>query len=114
MVALIKIAVQLLADAAGFAVLLFRPNQSVQAENLFLRRQFASNPEDLGRALRPWKATQQFGSWRAGSAEHNSGDRKTIELSPSAGGGRCCTLDVGSGRVASRVFLGASWNLIGC
>ena len=39
MVALIKIAVQLLADAAGFAVLLFRPNQSVEAENLFLRRQ---------------------------------------------------------------------------
>ncbi len=39
MVVLIRIAVQLLADAAGFAVLLFRPNQSVEAENLFLRRQ---------------------------------------------------------------------------
>lgn len=39
MVALIKIAVQLLADAAGFAILLFRPNPSVEAENLFLRRQ---------------------------------------------------------------------------
>jgi putative transposase len=40
-VALIKIAVQLLADAAWFAILLFRPTQSVQAENLFLRRQLA-------------------------------------------------------------------------
>ena len=41
MVALIKIAVQLLADATCFAVLLLRPMQSVQAENLFLRRQLA-------------------------------------------------------------------------
>ena len=39
MVALIRIAVQLLADAAGFAILLFRPTRSVEAENLFLRRQ---------------------------------------------------------------------------
>ena len=41
MVALVKIVVQLLADAAGFVVLLCRPTQSVQAENLFLRRQLA-------------------------------------------------------------------------
>src|SRR5229473_2462658 len=41
MVALIKIAVQLLADAAQFSILLFRPTRSVQAENLFLRRQLA-------------------------------------------------------------------------
>jgi hypothetical protein len=41
MVALIKIAVQLLADAARFSILLFRPTRSVQAENLFLRRQLA-------------------------------------------------------------------------
>ena len=41
MVALIKIAVQLLADAACFVILLFRPTRSVQAENLFLRRQLA-------------------------------------------------------------------------
>ena len=41
MVAFIKIAVQLLADAARFAILLFRPTQSVQAENLFLGRQLA-------------------------------------------------------------------------
>jgi hypothetical protein len=41
MVALIRIAVQLLADVIAFAVLLFRPTQSVQAENLFLRRQLA-------------------------------------------------------------------------
>jgi hypothetical protein len=38
MVALVKIAVQLLADAAQFSILLFRPTRSVQAENLFLRR----------------------------------------------------------------------------
>ena len=41
MVALVKIAVQLLADAAWLAILLFRSTQSVQAENLFLRRQLA-------------------------------------------------------------------------
>jgi hypothetical protein len=39
MVALIKIAVELLADAARFSILLFLPTRSVQAENLFLRRQ---------------------------------------------------------------------------
>src|SRR6202158_3850897 len=41
MVELIEIAVQLLADAAWFLILLFRSTQSVQAENLFLRRQLA-------------------------------------------------------------------------
>jgi putative transposase len=41
MVALIKIAIQLLADGAWFAILLFRSTQSVQVENLFLRRQLA-------------------------------------------------------------------------
>src|ERR1700687_2016981 len=41
MVALIKIAVQLLSDAAWFVILGVRPTQSVQAENLFLRRQLA-------------------------------------------------------------------------
>src|ERR1700726_807067 len=41
MVALIKIAVQLLSDAAWFVILRFRPTQSIQAENLFLRRQLA-------------------------------------------------------------------------
>ncbi|MGZ5140064.1 MAG: hypothetical protein ACXWCX_19885 [Burkholderiales bacterium] len=41
MVALIKIAVQLLADAAWFVILRFRSTQSVEAENLFLRRQLA-------------------------------------------------------------------------
>jgi hypothetical protein len=50
MVALIKIAVQLLADGAWFAILLFRPSQSVQAENLFLRRQLALFKE---RAVQP-------------------------------------------------------------
>jgi putative transposase len=41
MVVLLKIAIQPLADVVGFAVLPFRPTQSVQAENLFLRRQLA-------------------------------------------------------------------------
>ena len=41
MVALIEIAVQLFSDAAWFVILRFRPTQSVQAENLFLRRQLA-------------------------------------------------------------------------
>jgi len=42
-IALAKIAVLLLADAARFAILLFRPTRSIQAENLFLRRQLADN-----------------------------------------------------------------------
>ena len=50
MVALVKIFVQLLADAAGFVVLLCRPTQSVQAENLFLRRQLSLFKE---RGIRP-------------------------------------------------------------
>jgi hypothetical protein len=41
MVALIKIAVHLLADLLRFVVLLFRTTQSIQTENLFLRRQLA-------------------------------------------------------------------------
>ena len=49
-VALIKIAVQLLADAACLAILLFRPTQSIEAENLFLRRQRALFKE---RGVRP-------------------------------------------------------------
>jgi putative transposase len=40
-IALIKIAVRLLADAAWFAILLLRSTQVAQAENLFLRRQLA-------------------------------------------------------------------------
>jgi hypothetical protein len=49
MVALIKIAVQLLADAARFAILIFRPTRSIQAENLFLRRQLALYSVAFGR-----------------------------------------------------------------
>jgi putative transposase len=41
MVALINVIVQLLADIAWFVILQFRPMRSVQAENLFLRRQLA-------------------------------------------------------------------------
>lgn len=50
MIALIKIAFQLLADAVRFSIRLFRPTRSVQAENLFLRRQFALFKE---RGIRP-------------------------------------------------------------
>ena len=39
MVALIKIVVQMIIDVARFVILQFRPTRSVQAENLFLRRQ---------------------------------------------------------------------------
>ena len=39
MVALIKIVVPLITDVARFVVLQFRTTRSVQAENLFLRRQ---------------------------------------------------------------------------
>ena len=41
MVALLKIAVHLLADILRFVILLFRTTQSIQTENLFLRRQLA-------------------------------------------------------------------------
>ena len=41
MVALLKIAVYLLADILRFVILLFRTTQSIQTENLFLRRQLA-------------------------------------------------------------------------
>ena len=41
MVALIKMVVQLMADVARYFCLQFRPTRSVQAENLFLRRQLA-------------------------------------------------------------------------
>ena len=41
MAALIKMIVQLLADVARFVILQFRSTQSVQVENLFLRRQLA-------------------------------------------------------------------------
>ena len=53
MVALIKIAVQLVADAARFSILLFRPTRSVQAENLLLRRQLALFKE---RGIQPRRA----------------------------------------------------------
>ncbi len=52
MAALIKSAVQLLADAAWFAILRFKPIQSVQAENLFLRRQLALFNEC---DVQPWR-----------------------------------------------------------
>ena len=50
MVGLIKIAVSLLADAIRFVAFLFRSTRSLQAENLFLRRQLALFME---RGVRP-------------------------------------------------------------
>jgi transposase InsO family protein len=50
MVALLKIAVHLLADVLRFVILLFRTIQSIQTENLFLRRQLALFME---RGVRP-------------------------------------------------------------
>jgi putative transposase len=40
-IALVRILLQLLADALGFAVLALRPRRSLEAENLFLRRELA-------------------------------------------------------------------------
>ena len=50
MVAVLKIAVCVLADAFRFVALLFRSTQSLRAENLFLRRQLALFME---RGVRP-------------------------------------------------------------
>src|SRR3977135_1136360 len=50
MVAVLKIAVYVLADAFRFVALLFRSTKSLQAENLFLRRQLALFME---RGVRP-------------------------------------------------------------
>ena len=41
MIALVRILLQLLADVLGFAVLALRPRRSLEAENLFLRRELA-------------------------------------------------------------------------
>jgi len=41
MVTLVRIALRLIEDALRWVVLLVRSNESVQAENLFLRRQLA-------------------------------------------------------------------------
>ena len=57
MVALVKIVVQLLADAARFTILLFRPTRSIQAENLFLRRQLALFKE---RGIQPRRVLGEF------------------------------------------------------
>ena len=41
MIALVKIALQLLADVLWFVIVALRPSRAVVAENLFLRRQLA-------------------------------------------------------------------------
>lgn len=58
MVGLVKIAVQLLADVAAFAILLCRSTTSVQAENLFLRRQLGLFKERGVQPCRPDAATR--------------------------------------------------------
>jgi len=58
MVGLVKIAVQLLADVAGFAILLCRSTTSVQAENLFLRRELGLFKERGVQPCRPDAATR--------------------------------------------------------
>jgi len=50
MIALLKIAAYLIEDALRPAILLFRSNSSIRAENLFLRRQLAL---DIERGVRP-------------------------------------------------------------
>ena len=50
MIALARIVVRLLADLAGLVVLSLRPRRSVEAENLFLRRELALYRE---RGVRP-------------------------------------------------------------
>ena len=50
MIALLKIAAYLIEDALRQAMLLFRSNSSIRAENLFLRRQLALYVE---RGVRP-------------------------------------------------------------
>jgi hypothetical protein len=57
-VALINIAVRLVADAACFIILLFRPTQSIEAENLFLRPQLALYQERGGKPRRIDAATR--------------------------------------------------------
>ena len=49
-IALARIVVRLLADLAGLVVLSLRPRRSIEAENLFLRRELALYQE---RAVRP-------------------------------------------------------------
>lgn len=58
MLALAKIAIQLITDALRFCVLMFRPIRSVQAENLFLRRQLALYKERGVRSQRVDPATR--------------------------------------------------------
>ena len=50
MIVLARIVLRLLADLAGLVVLSLRPRRSVEAENLFLRRQLALQQE---RGVRP-------------------------------------------------------------
>ena len=50
MIALLRIAAYLIEDALRQAMLLFRSNSSIRAENLFLRRQLAL---DIERGVRP-------------------------------------------------------------
>ena len=52
MIVLARIVLRLLADLAGIVVLSLRPRRSVEAENLFLRRELALYRE---RGVKPWR-----------------------------------------------------------
>ena len=58
MIALVRVALQLLADALRFVALTFRPSSTLQAEILFLRRQLALYQERGVKPRRPDVATR--------------------------------------------------------
>ena len=91
-VALIRIAVELLADAACLAILLFRPTQSIEAENLFLRRQLALFKE---RGVRPRRID-------AANSNQLGAPRKTLRM---AGCTRCSTAEDDDSMAPRRVAI---------
>lgn len=70
--ALIKIAACLLADAFRIAALLFRSAKSLQAGNLFLRRQLALLMERGARPRRIGVTNQWSPPWKQSSTLHRS------------------------------------------
>ena len=58
MIALVRVALQLLADALRFVALTFLPSSTLQAEILFLRRQLALYQERSVKPRRPDVATR--------------------------------------------------------
>ena len=58
MIVLVRIVLRFLADLAGLVVLSVRPRRSVEAENLFLRRELALYQERGAKARRVDAATR--------------------------------------------------------